>query len=408
MTRRAFLQTYFLKFAIALAMLGLIAYALGHAMGWGADALLTTPVRTVTDSRITSAEAYLFRNEVLLTQTTQGLVDELVTSGSRVGKNVEVAKFYPSDLEGEALAGTQQRLTTLNRAIRILEAGNAAGGSLSQADGFRTDAMASYMEICSQIKQGALDTLTAEEEALLADINRYLILTGQQTDVDALLEELRAQKSELLTGGSFAVQNTRSSGVYYGADYVDGYEAVFTEQAARELTSASFDALCKSSPTENAGQLVGKMVYGYAWYLALQLPPSLGDSMTVGECYEIAFPENGGCVLELTLEHMDGTLAVFCSEESPTSFVYYRSQEVHITLDTSEGFYIPDTAIHEVDGTEGVYIFDESVARFRRIAVLYRGDGYVIVSRDAEGTELNEYDVLITSGGKLYDGKVYE
>ena len=56
-----------------------------------------------------------------------------------------------------------------------------------------------------------------------------------------------------------------------------------------------------------------------------------------------------------------------------------------------------------------MYIFHESTVRFRKIRILYRGDGYCIAEADGEeGDELlAPNDILITSGKNLYDGKVY-
>ena len=51
--------------------------------------------------------------------------------------------------------------------------------------------------------------------------------------------------------------------------------------------------------------------------------------------------------------------------------------------------------------------------RFRRIEVVYRGNGYVIAAlRDPDPDNEIDYlrlnDLMITSGKKLYDGKVYQ
>ena len=94
MTRKAFLQKYALRIAVILALLGLIVYTVAHAMNFNMGNVLTTPVRRITDTRITPAEAYLFRNEEVLTTEASGLVDALVENGTKVGKNVAVANVW--------------------------------------------------------------------------------------------------------------------------------------------------------------------------------------------------------------------------------------------------------------------------------------------------------------------------
>ena len=71
---------------------------------------------------------------------------------------------------------------------------------------------------------------------------------------------------------------------------------------------------------------------------------------------------------------------------------------------------MPQSALYTVNGVEGVYIFKDSTVYFRRVEVLYRGDGYVIAAQNDDGNDayLSGYDILITSGKDLYDGRVYK
>ncbi len=413
MTRRAFLQKYFLKFVIALAMLGLIVYALGHALGIGAETLLTTPIQDITDHRITSAYAYLFRDETLLEMSGTGLVDELVSSGEKVGKNVAVVDWYPFSNASEVSEERQRMVNIINRALRVLEESDVSGQPVSNAEGYRADAILHYQEISAQLREGKASGVLQLEDELLADLNRYFSLSGRTTAEERanMIEMLQAQKKIILGTDHETVTNTEASGVYYSSAYVDGYETIFTTEALEGLTSEGFAALRETEPAVSDGmQTVGKMVYGYSWYAVMELPEELIESFEVGVRYRVAFPENEGREFELTLERLEGTLAVFRSDDSPSNFVFYRAQTVEITIDTCQGFYIPNTALYEQNGVEGVYVFENGAARFRRIEVLYRGEGYCIAARpvDSETSELRESDVLITSGRNMYDGKVYE
>ena len=160
------------------------------------------------------------------------------------------------------------------------------------------------------------------------------------------------------------------------------------------------------------------MVYGYSWYLAMTVSPEVATLFSVGGSYDFSFPENGGCEIALNLEsRAEGTgevLLVFRSNSTPAGFDYHRVQRVEITVDTCEGYYVPESALQwrRADGVEeiGVYVFENSVIRFRRIEVLYYGDGYCIVAsgEESEITELKKNDILVTSGKNLYDGKGYQ
>ena len=102
-------------------------------------------------------------------------------------------------------------------------------------------------------------------------------------------------------------------------------------------------------------------------------------------------------------------LAVFSTSDLPVWFSYDRVQPVEIVVGRSVGYYIPESALVTQDGAEGVYIFKDSTVYFRRIDVIYRGEGYCIAAQKGERGDnyLDLYDILITAGKNLYDGKVY-
>ena len=212
---------------------------------------------------------------------------------------------------------------------------------------------------------------------------------------------------------SVEVKSEASSGLFYDSGYVDGFESLFTTQALETLTPDALHELTESTPTTPEGQTVGKLVYGYEWYLALELSPSVASSFRAGREYRITFPENNDATAKLTLSKMvagsDTVLAVFVCESHPSDFLFYREQTVEITVGESEGFYIPETALVTENGITGVYVFEESTVRFRRADIIWRGEGYAIAALPGEGslTELYENDILIVSGKDLYEGKVY-
>ena len=415
MTRKAFLQKYALRIAVILAMLGLIVYTVAHAMGFAMGNVLTTPVRRITDTQITPAQGYLFRNEEILTTENAGLVDALVENGTKVGKNVALANVWSVSQTGEALAATQLNLTRINRIIRILESGQLKPGTpLSEANKYRAEYTALYREISAAAESGNLDRIPVLEEKLLIALNRYVSLIGETDETKAHLESLRKEKENLIGGATFVeVKSETSSGLFYDSGYVDGFESIFTTEALENLTSDALHTLLESDPVAPEGQTVGKLVYGYEWYLALELPVSMAAVLQTGREYRFAFPENNDAEAILTMTNKvvgtDKVLAVFVCESHPKDFLFYRRQTVEITMGESDGFYIPETALVTQNGMTGVYVFEESTVRFRRVDIIWRGDGYAIAALPGEGslTALRENDILIVSGKDLYEGKVY-
>ena len=356
MTRGTFLKKYFPRFAAALALFGLAVYLLAHALESSAGSLLTTPVRYVSDTEITTSRAYLFREEEVLTAPADTLIDELVPAGEKVGKNVELLRLYPLPASAES----------------------------------------------------------AEEFLVLQ--NRYTALLGSSGDSAAVLDALRKEKEALLTTAPQTRSSSTASAKFYGRADVDGYESVFTPEEVNRLTPERFHELTRTEPrpAPDGSVFAGKLIYGYVWYLATEVDRSAAEHLTAGDSCLLGFPENGGKTVSMKLssrtESGNRVLLVFEAETEPSGFLFYRSQTVEITVGTTRGFYIPSTALQNVNGAEGVYIFEASTARFRRVEILYRGDGYCIAKtpEDSEVTEIAFNDLLITSGKNLYDGKGYQ
>jgi hypothetical protein len=82
-------------------------------------------------------------------------------------------------------------------------------------------------------------------------------------------------------------------------------------------------------------------------------------------------------------------------------------------IGTTSGLRVPQTAlIVGKDGEMGVYVLDVAYVRYRKIDIVWRGDGYVLVrenNRTKEGHEndLGYQELLIThSDEALYDGQL--
>lgn len=422
MTRIEFLKKYTLKFAIILALLAILLYLFSYALGMTEGSLHTTSVRTVTDRQVTSAEAYLFRDEQVLYADEAGLVDVLVENGSKVKKNKAVAMFYPMELDVETMEARQRGLEEIDRYFHVLEESQLpTGAPVSDANGYRDDAMEAYREIRASIDRGDFDGLSDVSNELLIQLNRYMVLSGKSESLADILDTLRREKARFLTGEGQEIRDTdpaRTSGTFYDRTYVDGYETSFSMEALAALTPESFSSLKASAPQKAGTVTVGKLVYGYSWHLAMNLSNRVAESFAEGGTYSFSFPENDGRTLTLTLvtraEGETETMLVFRADSTPAGFDYHRVQRVEITTAKTEGFYVPEAALQTltVNGEEqdGVYVFENSIVRFRRIEVLYRGDGYCIALRpeESEITELREGDILITSGRNLYDGKGYQ
>ena len=418
MKRKKFLQLHIGRIALTFLLLCLIIYTCYHALWSSSGSLLTTPAKTISDTRLIGGDAWLFRDETLLTVPKAGLVNSVAVSGSKVGKNTALTEVWVGT-PVEELEEKQKELDLVNRTIDVLEAGLLPEGTpVSKAEGYRTEALNELSKIRMAIKDGDWGALSQLEDALLTSLNRYGALTGEADAIYQALERAKAERDALLSGNKTILTNTESSAYYYGLSQVDGYETVFTEAALESLTAESFAALKAADRWSGEEYAVGKLCYGYSWHIAVEFSEASEDLFEIGGVYTVSFPENDGMELELVCERLlgngsGGTVAVLRSDVTPSDFRYLRSQKAEITVGSTEGIYIPRQAYLSLNGVDGVYVFEDSTVRFRRIRVLYEGDGYLVAALnddtpDHEIAYLGLNDLMVTSGKKLYDGKVYQ
>ncbi|MBR2722382.1 MAG: hypothetical protein IKB75_06370 [Clostridia bacterium] len=410
-------KSYLLRLCAVIALVGLIAYTLYHVAFSSEGSLMTTPSRKVTDTQTLTAKGYLFRHESVLYAEGEGLLYSLVSDGTKASKNTPLVE-HRAQFSGGALATAQQKLDALCRSIAILEAGQSAvGAPLTQANDHRAEANALRISIKQMLGHTDRLSLAQSEDALLVALNRYAAVIGNDGAADALLNELRAERDALLSSPATVYYNTESSGRFYSRDFVDGYESLFTPEALQALNTESFHALTKAlqTPAQTEGFAVGKIVYDHIWNLALRVPSLQTGSFEVGKQFEASFPENHGRTLELTCTNLipeasGDLIAVFSCEDSPADFQFLRAQSVKLTFSSTEGYYVPASALVRLeDGAAGVYIFESRTVRWRWVVVLYEGNGYCIVEeQNGRQGYLGLNDLLITYGTDLYDGRVYE
>ncbi len=400
----------------------LIVYTLYHAVGGSSGSLTTTPVKTVTDTTVITGEGWLFRDEEILTGSERGLVNVLTDSGTKAKKNTALAEvYYPTDTDGESLSDLQIKLNTLNRQIALLEESLLSDGAkLSDLSTYRSNAKEALSEIRKSIRSGNWSGVSDAGDSTLISLNRYASLLSGEDGIKKTLDLLTAERNGLLTGEKVTVRNENGSAYYYDANNVDGLEKYFQTNVLGTLTVDTFRALQQTEATASGKTVVGKLCYGYTWYLVFTLPADVETVPEVDTLYRVTFPENGDRVLKLTCTAVrdaeDGSgekLVILRSDATPADFSFLRSQTVEIVMDENEGLYIPEQAIVKKDGDVGVYIFKSGVVAFRRISVTAERDGYYLADEsdsepDKETAYLAINDLMILSGKNLYEGKVYK
>ena len=84
-----------------------------------------------------------------------------------------------------------------------------------------------------------------------------------------------------------------------------------------------------------------------------------------------------------------------------------RKQNIQIIASEITGVKVPNSMIHVVNNTPGVYVLEGNTIVFRKIQPQYTGNGYTVSAVDpSDDSLLQVYDEAVVNGDNLYDGKV--
>lgn len=374
---------------------------------------LIAPVTTDTVYAHSSYKGYdtvgfVVRNETVIEDTVNGFLSYEVSDGGRVSKGGTIATVYSNSMAADNRIRIEQldkRIATLEK-IQTYNDLNAA--DLSSVN----DNIHTALSKITECTQGGRVTPTEYYDILLENMARRQIITGQATDFNALLSRLKAErdglKAEVGASGG-AVISPDSGYVIYT---VDGYEESLSVDNMGSLTAEELKNVKPSSVSENA---VCKIVSDYEWFIAVTLPFS--ESLNLKEDSKVTLMTSLPSVPELTatVKYINKqsvgkeAVAVFACDTMNHELAQIRNIDITVVYERYEGLKVDNRAIRMLDGQKGVYVLLASQVKFVPIEVIWSGENYSIVKREAsEKKVLRIYDEIIVKGKNLYDGKIIE
>jgi len=409
----SYLFSAILALAVAFASVGLVVYFGYHLYDSLWSDVTTVPAYDVTESEYRRGSGYIFRSEKLIFDNNPGTPDYKLDDGARVGIGETVCDIYASISDDVKL-----RIENIDRELALIRASMGTGVIQTGLPEALSDANSHYSEIMKLIARGEYRDAAALSDSFLIALNRINLLeTGAEAAKDRITA-LEAERSTLIAAYGKKTGSVISESVGYFFRDCDGYEVAFDPSLLKDITVGGFSELILSEPGDVSGA-VGKMLDDPKWYLCIPFSSSDAVGFAVGENYNVIFYDNGARELEMTLERLaldfddhdgDGdrseALLVFSTKEMPVDFNYLRVQDVSVELARYNGYRIPLTALRYYDGMTGVYTLNGGYVLFRRIEVIYEGNGYVIAAdyADAEpGKPLTYTSLGFSDYGKFDD-----
>lgn len=391
----------------------IIAVALVLMFG---SSLLRRPVETEvvrygTAENKVSVESYVIRKETVINAPESGVLNCFLAENSRVPRYFRVASVYSGDFPEDL----QVKLKNINDKILQLETGK------KEKNFYVTDAASTentiYLRvdsILSSVQKNNMSNALQYKD----DLNKLVKnLNGQHVDETETLAKLKQEKAEIENQLQGKVNNVYSpvSGVFNST--IDGYEEYFHIDNIKSITPTYLSEADNNKKGVYADAVkdmpIAKISDNYTWYIAATVDKYWASTFKTGDLVKLRFPKisedsYNGVVNYISPEEGDNVAVVISCGEYVDNIFGVRKIETEIIKQSFNGFKITKDAIRILkDGTQGVYVLKDRVARFKSVDILYNGESYVIVKEDnTKSGNVLLYDEVIISKKELFDGKV--
>ena len=372
----------------------------------------TEPAKIVSEKDYMSFTAYTFKNELPLSSNYSGGIYYLAENAQRVNPGDALVNVYQNKLDNR----TEESLDEVNRCIELLEKSiNNGSFTLGESKNVTNRLSEIYYEMVKSLTGGNAATVSGMSDEFLVLLNKIKVYSGNEEELRKTLEEYKAQKNKLEESfyGEYEALHAEQGGYFFRN--VDGYELSYSSADIHNLTYESFFQMI-DTPV-GTKEYVGKMLLDYRWYMIVPTVKGISDTYSIGMDYDITFPDSQNRTFQMKLDNIvfdetdSRSLMIFECGVVDASFEYPRIQQINITNRNVSGYKIPVSAVCEIGGSTGVYILKDGMATFRKIAILYEGDGYYIVS--SKNSNSNNYfvylepnDNIITDCKNMYEGKI--
>lgn len=436
----------------------LAIYLAFQLFGGNGRNITTVRAQNITDNYYVTLDGYVVRDEKIITVDDGYVADLLVSNGDRVGRDKAYMDIYPTSLGASELSSVQAELNSLSYRIDMLENSVLKKYTVSDLDKINDRLESAYSSMLGSISRGDYAAADISRNEMLEAMNDHGSVTGRYDVTNDSISSLSDQKQKLLDAVALGAAKTlKAQESCYVYTEMDGYENVFDHSSVEELDYASFSNILADANVESYERAVAKVICSSEWYFILGISRSQLKYFKEGNTYELLFENDGNKSVKMTACRIAQP-----NDTSSKGFIVFSSRDIAIGADISRytsarvnvgsvsGYKVPEDAVTQIDHDDdgiydlvGVYVLSGNRVEFRRIQEIGSGSGYVIVktqeryesdlenkkseSESGTGTDkenvteresyvsdedlfpyLSQNELIILSGGgSLYDGKIF-
>jgi len=345
---------------------------------------------------LVDTEGFIMRNELVIADNSGTIIDSLVSDGERVSKGQQVATCYSASVSPE----TKAKLKNLNERIISLEK-SAVQNKIIGNDSAKSEALvkSKTTEIIKYAHLGQALELSEIKSELETVIDKSL--TSEKSE--SVLENLKNQKKDLETEitGEKSVIYAPESGMYFS--YLDGGEQILIPDKISSMTVGDYESINKGAFDEKI-YTGAKIARDYKWYYVTLMDTKKSMALKKGSAVTLRFMENSDKETDAEVCYISkdegGKTVVAFEVYSYSEYAYSnRSAKVSVIVSSASGLKFLKDAIRVEDSVTGVYVIDDSVAKFRQVEILGSDEKYVVVKNNiTDYKSVALYDEIVVKG----------
>lgn len=364
------------------------------------------------------------RDESLVFDSGTGVLSFENQDGTKVGKSSVIARRYKTESDSVYL----REIEALKKQIEVLDnAEKLIGTDSSQLEAISIQINECHSDIVFAVQSGDYAQAAAKQNSLLEAMCKREITLEESKGYAAKKSQLNQEVDRLQSLISGSVHDVTAGNAGYFVSGVDGYEGDISYADISKMTEEKIGEIVENPKKNDGSSAIGKLIADYHWRVAAVLDDENMLGTSVGDIVELRVGSDGQKYEAEVVSKEKGSegkvVCVFQCDRMNSVVAAGRTARFKLVIDSYGGLRVPRKALRYNDDNErGVFVQRGQTIVFKKVDVIYWSDDYVICKQNVlkKGTDgsseeyideeidddyLKLYDIIITEGKELYDGK---
>lgn len=353
-------------------------------------------------------EGVILRDETVIYNSGSGVLSYEHEDGVKAGKSTVIARRYKNDGDVAYL----MEIDRLKEQISMLESAETLiGTDNSQLEAISAQINESHSGMIDYILRGDFSSASSERSKLLCAMCKREITLKESGGYAEKKKELQGKISELEAMISGDVQEITAGGTGYFVSSVDGYEGEFGYSDVDKMTEETIESVI-DNPTKSGGKnAIGKLISDFHWRAAAVIENEKMFGIYEGgtATLRVGSGQRQYETEVVSVKNLGNgkSIYIFEGDNFVSNAVESRVASFKLVVKSYGGLRVPRTALHYDENEQrGVFVLRGQTLVFKKVEVVYWGEGYVICSQVKDDEYLKLYDKIVVEGKDLYDGKV--